>query len=423
MSSDQAAVTGHRFSSVVPGDVTGSAVVHELAGMDLIMKLHYLRAVYYFAPSEVVDGLAITDLKKPMFPWLNVYYPLAGRIRRAAEGGRPFIKCNDSGLRIVEASCGRTMDEWLQAEEGGESRWRSLVPDKVLGPELYFSPLVYIQFTRFKHGGMAIGYSWAHVLGDPESATNSINLWGELLSGNPQTVIAQKNEENTEEPVITPQGPAPAPVPAPAPIKQVEIAEDVWLPPTHRKMATHCFRITETELEKLHGEQVPPFETISALFWRCLARIRSRREPELATICRSGTPAKNNEILHNKFRTSTVKLDSSAASVELLGLATKILKQDMDEALVDGDNTGEQDFLLYGANLTFVDMGGIDLYGLELRGQRPVRVAYSVDGVGEEGAILVLQPPQRTDLSVMVILPEDEIPSLCRVLSSDFGIA
>lgn len=145
-SDDQAAVTGHRFSTVVPGDVTSSAAVHELTGMDLIMKLHYLRAVYYFAPSEVVDGFGIMDLKKPMFPWLNVYYPLAGRIRRAAEGGRPFIKCNDCGLRIVEASCGRTLEEWLHADqEGATTRWRSLVPDKVLGPELHFSPLVYIQ--------------------------------------------------------------------------------------------------------------------------------------------------------------------------------------------------------------------------------------------------------------------------------------
>lgn len=285
---------------------------------------------------------------------------------------------------------------------------------------------------------MAIGYSWAHVLGDPASATNSINLWGELLSGNPQTLTLpliepQNNGENTEELVKAPQGPGPAP--APAPIKQVEIAEDVWLPPTARKMATHCFRITETELKKLHGEQVPPFEMISALFWQCLARIRSRKEPELATICRAGTPAKNNEILHNKFRTSTIKLDSSAASVGLLELATRILKQDMDElgaveALLDR-NSGEPDFLLYGANLTFVDMGGINLYGLELKGQRPVQVDYSVDGVGEEGAILVLQSPQRTDLSgsaqersVMVILPEDEIPSLCRALrSDDFGVA
>lgn len=200
-------------------------------------------------------------------------------------------------------------------------------------------------------------------------------------------------------------------------------------------MSTHCFRITETKLEKLRGEQVPPFEMISALLWQCLARIRSGREPELATICRGGNPAKNNEILHNKFRTSTIKLDSSAAGVGLVGLATRILKQDKDElgaleGLVDR-NSGDPDFILYGANLTFVDMGGIDLYGLELKGQRPVQVDYSVDGVGDEGAVLVLQPPQRTDpggssdqeRSVMVILPEDEIPSLCQVLSSDFGIA
>lgn len=138
---EKSAVYGHLFSTVVPGDVTDDAVVHEFADMDLVMKLHYLRAVYYFRQS---DGLAINVLKKPMFPWLNVLYPLAGRIRRD-EAGRPFIKCNDCGLRIVEASCSKTLEEWLDVED--DSRWRNLVPEKVLGPELPFSPSVFIQVT------------------------------------------------------------------------------------------------------------------------------------------------------------------------------------------------------------------------------------------------------------------------------------
>lgn len=145
---ENGALHGHRLSTVVPGSATGDGVDRELTNTDLIVKLHYLRAVYYLKQSEVIDGLAITDLKEPMFPLLNVYYPVTGRIRRA-EGGRPLIKCNDCGLRIVEAKCSRTLEEWLEVEDS--LRWRLLVPEKILCQELHFSPLVYMQVMVLLH--------------------------------------------------------------------------------------------------------------------------------------------------------------------------------------------------------------------------------------------------------------------------------
>ncbi|EHA8591829.1 putative protein ECERIFERUM 2 [Cocos nucifera] len=136
------AVYGHKLSTVVPGNVTGETTVYELANIDLVMKLHYLRSVYYFKASEIIDNLTTKDLKEPMFPWLDVYYPVSGRIRRT-DAGRPFVKCNDCGVRIVETKCGETLEEWLEIKDS--SRWRQLVPEKVLGPDLPFSPPVFVQ--------------------------------------------------------------------------------------------------------------------------------------------------------------------------------------------------------------------------------------------------------------------------------------
>lgn len=272
---------------------------------------------------------------------------------------------------------------------------------------------------------MAIGYSWSHVLGDAASATNCINLWGDFLNGNnPSTKPFQlSNTQNTaQKPIVaSPQEP-------PASVKQVEIVNDCWLFPNACKMATHSFKITETELDEMQREQkLQVFELIAALFWLCLSKIQSGRELKLATICRHRTQAKCSDVLSNNIGISTVKLDSSAASVGLFRLANLIVKQEMDESesveqLVDR-NSGKPDFLLYGANLTFVDMRGINLFGLELKGQKPVKVDFSIDGVGDEGAVLVLPGPQRSDVTVMVILPEDQIPKLRRVLDSEFGIA
>lgn len=132
-----------KLSSVVPKSVTGEGAVHELTGMDLAMKLHYLRVVYYFN-REDVDGLDIFALKRPMFDLLDVYCSVSGRIRQA-EGGRPVIKCNDAGVRIIEGQCNKSLDEWLENNNGEEARHKQLVSGQIVGPVLHFSPLVLIQ--------------------------------------------------------------------------------------------------------------------------------------------------------------------------------------------------------------------------------------------------------------------------------------
>jgi hypothetical protein len=147
------AVHGHRLSTVVPSSVTGE-VDYALSDTDLAFKLHYLRGVYYYPPGDVTRGVTTKVLKDPMFPWLDDYFPVAGRVRRADNGGdadadaagrRPYIKCNDCGVRIVEAKCDRDMADWLRDDAPG--RLTQLCYDKVLGPELFFSPLLYVQVT------------------------------------------------------------------------------------------------------------------------------------------------------------------------------------------------------------------------------------------------------------------------------------
>ncbi|KAI4321441.1 hypothetical protein MLD38_034821 [Melastoma candidum] len=148
---DRNPVYGAKLSSVVPASVTGDYKVrHELADQDLALKLHYIKGVYVFR-EDAVRGLSIYDLKKPMFCWLDLFPAASGRIRRGEDDsndsfpGRPFVKCNDSGVRIVEARCELTVDEWLSGTEEGLHSPDTLAYDQVLGPDLGFSPLVYVQ--------------------------------------------------------------------------------------------------------------------------------------------------------------------------------------------------------------------------------------------------------------------------------------
>ncbi|ONM14046.1 Orf protein [Zea mays] len=381
------AVHGHRLSTVVPSSVTGE-VDYALADADLAFKLHYLRGVYYYRSG---DGLATKVLKDPMFPWLDDHFPVAGRVRRAeAEGDgaprRPYIKCNDCGVRIVEARCDRDMAEWIR--DAAPGRIRQLCYDKVLGPELFFSPLLYVQ-------------------------------WAQILSG--------KKPEAT---VLTPpnqplQGQSPA---APRSVKQVGPMEDLWLVPAGRDMACYSFHVSDAVLKKLHQQQngrqdaaAGTFELVSALVWQAVAKIRG--DVDTVTVVRADAAARSGKSLANEMKVGYVEsAGSSPAKTDVAELAALLAKNVVDETAAVAAFQG--DVLVYGgANLTLVDMEQVDLYGLEIKGQRPVYVEYGMDGVGDEGAVLVQPDADGRGRLVTVVLPGDEIDSLRAALGSALHVA
>jgi hypothetical protein len=143
---DQTPLQTSRISTVVPATPRGEEKLensaYNLNYMDLLMKLHYIRSIYIFN-SESVQNLSISDLKTPMFPLLDLYSHVSGRVR-ISESGRAFIKCNDAGVRIVEAQCDKTVGEWLDENEYCVD---GLVHDHVLGPDLAFSPLVFVKVS------------------------------------------------------------------------------------------------------------------------------------------------------------------------------------------------------------------------------------------------------------------------------------
>ncbi|CAN6229500.1 unnamed protein product [Urochloa humidicola] len=412
------AVHGHRLSTVVPSSVTGE-VDYALSDADLAFKLHYLRGVYYYPAGDVTRGLATKVLKDPMFPWLDDYFPVAGRVRRAEEDGaprRPYIKCNDCGVRIVEAKCDRDMADWLR--DDALDRARQLCYDKVLGPELFFSPLLYVQITNFKCGGLALGFSWAHLIGDVFSAATCFNKWAQILSGKkPEpTVLTPENKPQ--------QGHSPAAA-APRSVKQVGPIEDHWIVPSGRDMACYSFHVTEATLEKLqqqgrHGAaaEAGTFELVAALLWQAVARIRAGGV-DTVTVVRSNAAGRSGKALGNEVKVGYAEASgSSPAKTDVAELAALLA----DGVVVDETDAVAAfpgDVLVYGgAHLTLVDMEQVDVYGLEIKGQRPVHVEYGMDGVGEEGAVLVQPAAGGRGRIVTAVLPRDEIESLRVALGS-----
>lgn len=137
-----------KLSTVVPASITGEKKDFHFTNLDLAFKLHYVTTVHFFS-EDAVAGLTIDDFKKPMFHLLQLYYPISGRLRRLDGGsGRPYIKCNDSGVRIVEATCTKVMAEWLAAANGGDHHRLLVYEQPVLAHDFGFTPLVFLQVSN-----------------------------------------------------------------------------------------------------------------------------------------------------------------------------------------------------------------------------------------------------------------------------------
>ncbi|KAJ4955566.1 hypothetical protein NE237_012349 [Protea cynaroides] len=427
-------ISGVRLSSVGPGEVTGTDVIHEPSNMDLAMKLHYIRAIYYFRSSSV-EGLTIFTIKECTFRWFNLYPHTCGRFRRS-ESGRPFIKCNDCGARFIEARCSKTLENWLEME-GCSLYHKLLVSNDVLGPELGFSPPILIQVTIFKCGGMALSFSWAHVLGDAFSLSKFLNLLSQIMAGHqppnsplpkPETKVSKSNNSSLLAVELRS-------------VKRVEPVGDHWITANNCKMENYSFQITDQQLEVLSSKlfqtaQITPFESLSALFWQCLASITEGSEPKTVTICRKDSDNREKEtLISNNPIINTVQVDFSVAEADPKELAALIMEQKVDEkskieALVQQDE-GLTDLIMYGANLTFVDLEEADLYGLELKKEKPVFVNYTIDGVGDEGLILVMKGLRNVSdgsnggegRTVTVVLPKNQILKLKEKLQKEWSIA
>ncbi|KAF5752524.1 protein ECERIFERUM 26-like [Tripterygium wilfordii] len=393
-----------KLSSVGPSRVTGSDVTHEPNGLDIAMKLHYVMGVYFFG-GEAALGVTVTQMKDSMFTWCNDYYVNSGRFWRSGSG-RPYMKCNDCGVRFIEAKCDKTVEEWLQMVKDCKFGLNKLLVYHLpIGPDLSFSPSLFIQLTRFKCGGISMGLSWAHVLGDVLSVSDSFNAWAQVLSGIksnglfhiPKQPIKPKNSDDPVEPLNLPGS-----------VKRVGPVGDCWVTANNGEMETFSFHISSTHLthlqSKIWGEphninQIPSFESICAIIWHCIANVSEGGvEPNIVTVCKKDPIHTKTGILSNTQIISTIKADFSVAEADLQELATLLVDKIKDEKsqieeAVERENDGACDYIVYGANLTFLDLEEADLYGIEVNGFKPELVYYTIQGVGDAGMVIVHAGP------------------------------
>ncbi|VVB01262.1 unnamed protein product [Arabis nemorensis] len=397
-------ISNIRLSTVGAARATETGTTHEPTGLDLAMKLHYLKAVYIYS-SEAARDLTVTHVKEAMFVLFDQIAWTTGRFSRR-DSGRPYIKCNDCGTRFVEGECSLTVEEWLGKPDRSVDEF--LVYHQPIGPELAFSPLIYVQMTRFKCGGLALGLSWANIMGDSFSLFHSFNLWAKASSGE-KIFIPKTSNENRNF-----QNPNPT-VKDPVSIKRVDPVGDLWVTPNNKKMANYSFNLSVADQISPHfpaskDGYLPVFEILAGIIWKCIAKVREEPKPVTVTIIRKDpNDLKPSGAIRNGQMISSVRVDFPVADASVEELVRCIGKATDERFGIDEIGGGDLDFVVYGAKLTFMDLSEVGLYEAKVMGKSPESVYCNVEGIGEEGLVVVYTAAKSEERVVTMTLSEEEM--------------
>lgn len=287
-----------------------------------------------------------------------------------------------------------------------------------------------MQLTKFQCGGLCVGMRWAHVLGDAFSALECINMWGNIMANQ----VAPPQLLTTPTSINHHHNSPPSSLSA---VKLLEPVGDNWLVPTKSKMQTHNLHITEKQLSNLLSRErnkykAEPFQMIAALVWKSMAKIKGTK---IVTVCGKNTKLDHKKSdgdhempsnAHQVIGVVEAETTSQIADADPLEIAKLIAENlvdqtDLIEKKMEEEN-GVLDLVVYGSNLTFLNLEGVDVYGLQIKGRRPIFGDISIGGVGDEGVVVVAADASGGGRVVNVTLPEDQLHHLKNELRVDWGI-
>ncbi|KAL5783180.1 hypothetical protein ACOSP7_008209 [Xanthoceras sorbifolium] len=402
---------------------------HHPSVLDRLMEKNNLRIVYYYpSPNggkEEIPGEMTRKLRESMSEMLTCFPAVTGRLQKS-DKGHWMVKCNDAGVRMVEARATGTVEEWLRNVD--REKELKLVYWEDMFHKPYFWSTFYVQLTEFEEGGLAIGLSCAHLLADPICATTLIKAWAD-------TTLARTMHT---PPFFHPLPPRrlgnmnPNHKPYTALINHYKSSIETSSTPliTNAKHATITLAFTDPmvracmAMARTPGAPDPsPFEALAGLFWVCLSEVKGHKKGILdMSICLDMRKVLGldrgyfgNCMIYNNVHADSLD-DKNKLSGAARAIGEVVKKMDDNERIMDliewleHDDHNSLPFMNSG-DLICVNLEDLNLYSAVFEeGLAPVQVSCYVEPVFGLGQVVVLpSPPCEGPMSrvVMVTLSDD----------------
>ncbi|XP_024156676.1 shikimate O-hydroxycinnamoyltransferase [Rosa chinensis] len=162
-----------------------------LSNMDLVQRTTHTPLVYFYKPSDIAGAgkgnnfFDMRVLKDALSKALVPFYPLAGRLRQKkdkGENGRIEIDCNAEGALFAVADSSFCIDDFGDFAPTPEFE-RGLIPTVDYSDGISSFPLLLVQITYLKCGGVALGLGVDHRVSDGLSTLHFINTWSDMARG------------------------------------------------------------------------------------------------------------------------------------------------------------------------------------------------------------------------------------------------
>eukprot|EP00252_Welwitschia_mirabilis_P007249 TRINITY_DN1846_c0_g1_i1.p1 TRINITY_DN1846_c0_g1~~TRINITY_DN1846_c0_g1_i1.p1 ORF type:complete len:448 (-),score=3.00 TRINITY_DN1846_c0_g1_i1:225-1568(-) len=249
-----------------------------ISNVDIVISNEHNPSVFFYKPiqeEESPDFFSVDALKDSLSKVLATFYPMAGRLSRDCTG-RLQITCNSEGVTLTDATTDAALEDL--GDFVPDAELAQLVPavDYSLGISSY--PLMLVQVTRFRCGGVCIGIAMNHQVCDGSGALYFINSWAQVTRGLPIST-----------PPVIERTPLKARSPPSVKFDHVE-----YHPPPSLKTASpqeNCptgefkvgmFKLTREEIELLKqkcqeegNKKYTTFEAVAGHVWRSACRARN----------------------------------------------------------------------------------------------------------------------------------------------------
>ncbi|KAJ1433460.1 Transferase [Sesbania bispinosa] len=318
-----------------------------LSEWDQIGTITHVNTIYFYRPSQNwLFSTIATTLKDSLSRVLVPFYTLAGRLHWIGNG-RFELECNAMGVRFTEAESSLTLED-LHNFSPSSDEYQYLIPNVEYTLSIHELPLVLVQLTRFKCGGISIGLKISHAIADGPSALHFISEWARLARGEPlqTTPFHDRKVLRGGEPPLVPQPPY----------------HDKWefnLPPLllgeteeirKKKTTLAMIKLSKNQVEKLrktaneswhgpsNGRGYTRYETVTGHIWRsaCKARGHKQDQPTVVGIsvdsrCRMQPPLPKGYFGNATFDVVATSLAGDLMS-KPLGYASSRIREAVEKA-------------------------------------------------------------------------------------------
>ncbi|KAM6586062.1 hypothetical protein CsatB_013064 [Cannabis sativa] len=249
------------------------------SNLDLVIPSIHTPSVYFYRPTGAANFFDAGVMKQALSKALVPFYPMAGRLRRD-DDGRIEIDCNADGVLFVEAESNFVIDDF--GDFAPTPELRRLIPPVDYSGGIASYPLLVLQVTYFRCGGVSLGVGMQHHAADGFSGLHFVNTWSDMARGLDLTIppfIDRTLLRARDPPKATFDHIEYKPPPA---MKTTTATNSPQSTPENTTHAVGMYKLTKEQVAMLKGKSkedgntvnYSSYEMLSGHVWRCVCKAR-----------------------------------------------------------------------------------------------------------------------------------------------------